>query len=158
MGQKYRIYLDVCCLNRPLDNSAQDRIRLEAEAVLLIYRKCRMGEWDLVISDAIEAEVRRTPNPQKKEQVMLALLVASSAVELSYAIQQRARDLENLGFKSFDAAHIACAEAGQVDIMLTTDDRLLRTATRAQNALLIAIKNPVNWLLEINQIEDGEDL
>jgi hypothetical protein len=28
-----RIYLDVCCLNRPFDDQRQDRIRLEAEAI-----------------------------------------------------------------------------------------------------------------------------
>jgi hypothetical protein len=43
VSQNYRVYLDVCCLNRPLDDSSQDRIRLEAEAVLLIYRKCRLS-------------------------------------------------------------------------------------------------------------------
>lgn len=29
-----RIYLDCCCLQRPLDDQTQPRIRLEAEAVL----------------------------------------------------------------------------------------------------------------------------
>ena len=28
-----RIYLDVCCLNRPFDDQAQERVRLESEAV-----------------------------------------------------------------------------------------------------------------------------
>ena len=32
----YRIYLDACCLNRPLDDQTQARIRLEAEAVLIV--------------------------------------------------------------------------------------------------------------------------
>jgi hypothetical protein len=32
MSHPYRIYSDVCCLNRPFDDSSQDRIRLEAEA------------------------------------------------------------------------------------------------------------------------------
>jgi len=31
-----RLYLDVCCLNRPFDDQSQDRIRLEAEAVRVI--------------------------------------------------------------------------------------------------------------------------
>jgi hypothetical protein len=35
---KLRIYLDVCCLNRPFDNQVQDRVRLEAEAVLAILK------------------------------------------------------------------------------------------------------------------------
>ena len=31
-----RIYLDVCCLNRPFDDQNQPRIRLESEAILII--------------------------------------------------------------------------------------------------------------------------
>ncbi|WP_420642969.1 hypothetical protein [Candidatus Leptofilum sp.] len=28
-----KIYLDVCCLNRPFDDQTQDRMRLETEAI-----------------------------------------------------------------------------------------------------------------------------
>ena len=154
MARKYRIYLDVCCLNRPLDNSAQDRIRLEAEAVLSIYRQCRLGEWDLISSGAIETEVQRIADRRKKEQVMLALSIAQTTIELSDSLKQRAATLMELGFKSFDATHVACAEAGEVDVLLTTDDRLLRTAIRAQSLVQVLIKNPVSWLLEINQTEE----
>ena len=31
MAKKYKIYLDVCCLNRPFDAQSQPRIRLETE-------------------------------------------------------------------------------------------------------------------------------
>jgi len=154
VARKYRIYLDVCCLNRPLDNSAQDRIRLEAEAVLSIYRQCRLGEWDLISSGAIETEVQRIADRRKKEQVMLALSIAQTTIELSDSLKQRAATLMELGFKSFDATHVACAEAGEVDVLLTTDDRLLRTAIRAQSLVQVLIKNPVSWLLEINQTEE----
>jgi hypothetical protein len=34
-----RIYLDVCCLNRPFDDQCQERIRLESEAILLILER-----------------------------------------------------------------------------------------------------------------------
>jgi hypothetical protein len=33
---EFLIYLNVCCLNRPFDDQTQERIRLEAEAVLRI--------------------------------------------------------------------------------------------------------------------------
>ncbi len=33
MTQPYKIHLDVCCLNRPFDDWAQPRIRLEAEQI-----------------------------------------------------------------------------------------------------------------------------
>ncbi len=37
MSKNYRIYLDVCCLNRPFDRQSQARIRLETEAMLRNY-------------------------------------------------------------------------------------------------------------------------
>jgi len=40
-----RIYLDVCCLNRPFDDQTQDRIHLESEAVILILKRVRSGNW-----------------------------------------------------------------------------------------------------------------
>jgi hypothetical protein len=36
---KYLIYMDVCCFNRPFDDLRQERIRLEAEAVMLILER-----------------------------------------------------------------------------------------------------------------------
>lgn len=33
-----KIYLNVCCLNRPFDDQTQTRIHLEAEAVLSIIQ------------------------------------------------------------------------------------------------------------------------
>jgi len=36
MNSLMRIYLDVCCLNRPFDDQTQERIHLESEAVLII--------------------------------------------------------------------------------------------------------------------------
>lgn len=46
------VYLDVCCFNRPYDDQTQDRVRLEAEAVLLILRRIEAGEWRLSVSGA----------------------------------------------------------------------------------------------------------
>jgi hypothetical protein len=46
------IYLDVCCLNRPFDEQTQERIRLEAEAVLFILTKFQVGDWRLLGSEA----------------------------------------------------------------------------------------------------------
>ena len=98
--------------------------------------------------------MQRIADRRKKEQVMLALSIAQTTIELSDSLKQRAATLMELGFKSFDATHVACAEAGEVDVLLTTDDRLLRTAIRAQSLVQVLIKNPVSWLLEINQTEE----
>ena len=56
-----RIYLDVCCLNRPFDDQTQDRIHLESEAVILILKRVRSGNWEWISSEAVDFEVRQTP-------------------------------------------------------------------------------------------------
>ena len=54
---KVRVYLDVCCFNRPFDDSRQDRVRLEAEAVKAIMRRIETGEWEGVASPVIRFEI-----------------------------------------------------------------------------------------------------
>jgi predicted nucleic acid-binding protein len=147
----YRIYLDVCCLNRALDDLSQDRIRLEAEAVLSIYRNCREGIWSMIRSDALDAEISRTPDSRRRVQVNLALAIAHIQIPLDPVIRQRAVELAQLGFKSFDAVHLATAEVAMADILLTTDDRLLRRAIRYQEQLRVKVANPVSWLISIHQ-------
>lgn len=152
MPKIYKIYLDVCCLNCPLDDALQERIRLEAEAVLLIYRKCRIEEWQLISSEVIDLEIAQTQDPQRLKQLQIATAIAHTQVLLNGTIKQRTNQLTQLGFKPFDAAHLASAEAGKADVFLTTDDRLLRRATRYADQLNITVKNPANWFIEINQL------
>jgi predicted nucleic acid-binding protein len=153
MSKQYSIYLDVCCLNRPFDDSSQDRIRLEAEAVLTIYRKCRLGEWELTTSEMIEAELRQTPDRNKAESIMAALTIAKHKVVIDSGLKQRASELVQFGIKSIDAVHVASAEAAKVDVFLTTDDRLMRTAVRNQMKLKVLVNNPVTWLMSLSSYE-----
>ncbi|WP_008308580.1 hypothetical protein [Leptolyngbya sp. PCC 6406] len=156
MNTVYRIYLDVCCLNRPLDNSLQERIRLEAEAVLLIYRKCRLREWSLINSEAIEAEIAQDKDAERRLQLQSALEICETKVMLDEVIENRVRELITLGFKPFDATHLACAEAAEADIFLTTDDRLLKRAFRLSNLLNVMVRNPANWFIDVNQSGEEE--
>lgn len=55
-----KVYLDVSCLNRPLDDQSQARIRLEAEAVTVVLGRCAAGTWEQVSSSMAVAEVHRT--------------------------------------------------------------------------------------------------
>jgi predicted nucleic acid-binding protein len=54
-----------------------------------------------------------------------------------------------MGFRTYDALHLACAEQAMVDIFLTTDDRMLRIATRHNAQLKVRVANPLDWLLEV---------
>ncbi|MBE9053653.1 PIN domain-containing protein [Nostocales cyanobacterium LEGE 11386] len=149
------IYLDVCCLNRPFDDQTQERIHLEAEAVQLILVRCQSGEWQLISSEVIEDELDQTPTEERKRQMMLWTFLATTKVMVNEQVKFRSKELANLGFKAFDAAHIACAEAGEADIFLTTDDRLLRLAARNSTMLQVRVENPLRWVLEI--INDRRD-
>lgn len=74
--------------------------------------------------------------------------IAQSYVVVDDDTEKRAMELEELGFKSFDAFHIACAEKGRADILLTTDDNLLRKASQNKGVLKVRLENPVRWLME----------
>jgi predicted nucleic acid-binding protein len=63
----------------------------------------------------------------------------------------RSQELEKLGFHTIDALHLACAESGHADVFLTTDDRLLRLATRVSDYLRIDVANPLAWLAKATQ-------
>ncbi|AFY73272.1 hypothetical protein Syn7502_01165 [Synechococcus sp. PCC 7502] len=152
---KYRIYMDVCCLNRPFDDQSQQRIKLETEAIDELTERCVSGEFVLIRSTALESEIAQNRKPNIAEQVMEALSIAQDRILVTESIVSRAMELIQLGFKQFDALHIACAESGNVDIFLTTDDRLLKKAIAYEKTLKVSVANPVIWLMNI-AIQEGE--
>jgi predicted nucleic acid-binding protein len=155
MNMKYRIYMDVCCLNRPFDDQSQQRIKLETEAIDELTERCVSGEFVLISSTALESEIAQNRKPNMAEQVMEALTIAQDRILVTESIVSRAMELVQLGFKQFDALHIACAESGNVDIFLTTDDRLLKKAIVYEKTLKVSVANPVIWLMNI-AIQKGE--
>ena len=62
--ERTRVYLDVCCLNRPFDDQTQARIRLESEATLIILAHCEQGRLEWVGSEALTWEIDKTPDPE----------------------------------------------------------------------------------------------
>lgn len=142
-----KIYLDVCCLNRPFDDGLQERIRLEADSVLSIIKRIQTGQWRLITSEAMAVELAKMRNLEKKEWILSLLELATQTQTINESIDLRGQQLENLGFGLFDAVHLACAEAAQADVFLSTDDRLLRTAIRYRESLRVEVSNPVVWLI-----------
>ncbi|HEY5042446.1 MAG TPA: PIN domain-containing protein [Verrucomicrobiae bacterium] len=141
-----KLYLDVCCWNRPFDDQSQTRVRLEAEAVLSILQMAGSGELEIVGSDIIDDELLQMADKERREKVELLLALASSQVALTSAIEQRATELQKWNISSFDALHLASAENARADYLLTTDDDLLRRAKRAD--LKVKIENPAKWLIQ----------
>lgn len=152
-----KLYLDVCCLNRPFDDWTQPRIRLEAEAVIAIINRCQAGDWLIIVSTALKSEIAQTPEFTKRQQVMDLLNVAKIDIQVTIENINRANELQALGYKPFDALHIACAEAARADAFLTTDDRLLRKATNQSERLDVRVANPVTWIMENSLIGEDND-
>ncbi len=94
-------------------------------------------------------EVGRNPDSENRQRVLLLAALAHQVVETSDKILRRAEELEKFGFDAYDAIHLASAEHAKVDVFLTTDDQILRTANRKKNILSFTIENPVKWLEEV---------
>lgn len=143
-----KLYLDTCSLHRPLDDKSQVRIALEAEAILAILVLCERGIAQLVSSDILRFEINHNPQSQRKAFVLEILKHATLTIELTEAIEQRAKVLEQRGVQALDAMHLAAAEAGGVDYFCTCDDRLLKKAKRLADLKTIVV-SPLELAQEI---------
>ena len=59
-----------------------------------------------------------------------------------------ARRLVTQGIGAMDALHLAVGEIGECDVLLTTDDELLRRAGEVRPPLRLKVANPARWVLE----------
>ena len=143
-----RVYLDVCCLNRPFDDQTQSRIRLEAEAVVMVLARFQTGDWEWVSSEVVDLEIDRTPDPNRRRRARLLASTAHRRMQMDARVVIRAQELEARGIDTFDALHLACAESGDVDVVLSTDDRLVRRCADRDMDLCVRVVNPLVWIQE----------
>ena len=144
-----KIYFDTCCINRPFDDQTQVRVRLEAEAILGILSRIENGEWKWVGSEVLMDEIEQTPDAQRLSRVKLLSDFVQDVVEVNEKEIKRAKELQKEGFQVFDALHIACAESAKADVLLSTDDSLLRQAKRVSKRLKVRVENPLAWVEEM---------
>ncbi|NMC83219.1 MAG: type II toxin-antitoxin system VapC family toxin [Armatimonadetes bacterium] len=141
-----RVYLDTCCLNRPFDNQEQERIREETEAVRLVFSRIEHDGWEWIGSQVLTYEVSMVPDAERRIILEHWLFWMSTKVTIDESVILRAEDLKIRGFHTADALHIACAEKGAVDVMLTTDGQLLHLAGKCAPIIRMPIANPREWI------------
>jgi predicted nucleic acid-binding protein len=144
-----KIYLDVCCLNRPFDDQTQDRIHLEAEAILTILNHCRTAGWTVVGSEILDFEISKIIDHDKQLMVQILSTLHDVYIKIDAGVEKRALELKGMGLKPLDALHVACAEKAKADVLLTTDDNLLRKAAKNKKILKVKIENPLRWVMEV---------
>jgi len=120
---------------------------MECEAILSIIDNCGTGDWSYFSSDVLLDEILETSDIDRREKVMLLYRAAAEHIGFTEAIFSRAKELEQFNIKSFDALHVACAEAAEADVLLTTDRKLINAAKRARTH--VSIRNPLVWLAEV---------
>lgn len=149
MKLRMRIYLDVCCYNRPFDDPSIERNRLEAEAVVAIIARVEKGKHSLASSEAVDREVNACPDAEKAEIVRSLLKLARLHVVVAKKEADRWAELIRLGFNQLDALHLACAEAARCEAFLTVDDPLLRRAKAVGENLKVKVLNPLAFVMEV---------
>ena len=139
-----RLYIDLNCFNRPFDDQSQERIRLETEAVYKILDRIIQGKDTLLWSWVMTYENVQHPKLERRDEIALWEHPASRSVaEFSINLHERARQFGQQGIPALDAAHLASAEAGEAEIMLTCDDVFLHRAQRLTIAL--RVMNPMAY-------------
>lgn len=142
-----RIYLDNCCYNRPFDDQTQERIHLESEAVLAILKRGQSGIYQIIGSDILELEMNRMHDSAKKTCVKELYNAANVHIFYTEEIKRRSQEImKRSKIRTFDSLHIATAEAAQANVMLTTDDKLEKMATKLE--LKIKVMNPLKFAWE----------
>ena len=147
-----KVYMDVCCLNRPFDDQSQDKVRLETEAVVSILKRCDTGkDWKLIGSVVIVLEILKTQDRVKKQKVSLLHEGAVEKVKYNEEIKSRATEFRENNVKLFDSLHLAAAGFANVDVLLTTDERFVKAASRSGTRIRVA--NPLTYYLEVLENE-----
>jgi hypothetical protein len=143
-----RVYLDLCSLKRPFDDQSQPRIHLESEAVLALLG-APADQIEFLRAPAHDVENDQNPLAVCAERVrqwLTAMYLVETPDEVLVA---RTAELMVLGFKNFDAFHLASAEGAGADVFVTCDDRLLAAARRHAALLRIRVATPLELAAEI---------
>jgi len=133
-----RIYLDLCCFNRPHDDRGQVRIRLETEAKLVLQQKVREGACELLWSSILDYENSRNPFDERLLAIRQWRALAVAHVMADAGVIERARAFVAAGMMEYDALHVASAVAGEAGVFVTADDRLLKSLRRMATPDLLA--------------------
>jgi predicted nucleic acid-binding protein len=150
-----RIYLDLCCFNRPFDDQSQLIVRLQTEAKLYIQEAIREGRYTLVWSAVLDLENEANPDVRRRQTIADWRRLACVDMDASTDIERLANELAGKGIKPMDALHVASAINAGADWMLTTDLALSR---KMQSDERIRVVDPVDFIRTIERDKDENGL
>ncbi|MCL2047219.1 MAG: hypothetical protein FWG87_00690 [Defluviitaleaceae bacterium] len=142
---KLKLYLDMCCFNRPYDDQQQARIHVESLAKLSIQQLLTVGALEFVWSYILEFENSRNRYKLRQDTIHKFSYRCVQYVDETNedSIIKIALPIMAQGVKEKDSLHVACAVYSACDYFITTDDRLLKYKDDR-----IKLLNPVQFIEE----------
>lgn len=147
-----RIYLDMCCYNRPYDDQSNFKVSMETQAKIHIQNLIEEGEYDLIGSYTLDYEVSRNPFEMRRNSIIKFIndhIKGYVGKERAEQIKPIAEELMEYGAKEKDAYHVASAIYANCEYFISTDIRLLKRKTDK-----IKLVNPIEFVLEMEGEKD----
>ena len=141
-----RVYLDMCCYNRPYDDQSQIKVSLETQAKLYIQDQIQKGLLDLVSSYMLRYECGQNPYEMRRKAIIQFVDMHTAAyvgLERKNEIESMASEIMSTGVKFKDACHVASAIYAKCDYFISTDKRLLKYKTDR-----IKLVTPIEFVTE----------
>ena len=143
-----RIYLDNCCYNRILDGRSNSKIYYERNSIMIILELAEKSAIKIIGSEMLIKEIDDTKDAYKKSVLEMLYSLCSEEIIVDKTILNRAeiiRHSSNIKYK--DSIHLACAEAANADVLLTTDIKFMNNSNRIKT--YTKVMNPNQYLLEV---------
>ena len=119
--------------------------------MLAIIERVEEGRWNLISSAALDFELAKIPDPQRRARTQRLLAIARESIPIGSSEKALAETIRaGTALHGLDALHLACAQNLRADVFLTTDDALPRAAGRIPaGTLTVMVANPLPWLTDI---------
>lgn len=141
-----RVYLDMCCYNRPYDDQSQIKVSLETQAKLHIQDQIQKKQLELVASYMLRYECGQNPYEMRRRAIIQFVDTHTAAYvgsERKGEIESMATEIMKTGVKFKDACHVASAIYAGCKYFISTDKRLLKYRTDR-----IRLVTPIEFIAE----------
>lgn len=142
-----RVYLDMCCYNRPYDDQTQLKIAMETQSKLYIQTLIKEKKLKLVASYMLRYECSQNPFEMRRNTIFSFLeentfgYVGDNCKEI---VEKKASKIMKTGVKFKDACHVASAIYAKCEYFISTDVRLLKYHTNE-----IKMVTPIEFITEM---------
>ena len=141
-----RIYLDMCCYNRPYDDQSQLKVSMETQSKLYIQHMIKEKKLELTASYMLRYECSNNPFEMRRNTILDFIeqnAFVYVGVERRAEIEAKANDIMKTGIKFKDACHVASAICAKCEYFISTDIRLLKFNTEE-----IKMVTPIEFVTE----------